>query len=159
MRNHFALRPYRFQAEPWDEKMSYSRAMPHRHNAAGAVFRVLSAFPIAALSLTVVTDVAYWQTANLLWLHFSEWLLFAGVVFAVLAAIVRLLEAVFERNWRSWLYYAAGLAVIVLAGLNNFIHTADGLTAVVPYGLTVSVLTVIAMCMTGFFGKIGGSHV
>lgn len=138
--------------------MSYTYATPVRSTATGSIYRILSAFPIAAFSLTVVTDMAYWRTANLLWLHFSEWLLLAGIVFAVAAALVRLLEA--ATGWRRFspLYYVAGLAVLVLAALNNFIHTADGITAVIPSGLVISILTVLAMCVTALFGRIGARH-
>lgn len=135
--------------------MSYTDAPSARITAADSTYRILSAFPIAAFTLTVATDAAYWRTANLQWLHFSEWLLFAGIVFAGLAGLVRLLGGIRFR----WPYYVAGLFVLVLATLNNFIHTADGITAVMPYGLTVSVLTVLAMCLTAFFGRIGARHV
>lgn len=135
--------------------MSYTYAPSARVRAADSTYRILSAFPIAAFTLTVVTDIAYWRTANLQWLHFSEWLLFAGIVFAGIAGLVRLLGGIRF----PWPYYVAGLVVLVLATLNNFIHTADGITAVMPYGLTVSVLTVLAMCVTAFFGRIGVRHV
>lgn len=135
--------------------MSYTHAPPVRIRMVDSTYRVLSAFPIAAFTLTLASDLAYWRTANLQWLHFSEWLLFAGIGFAGLAALVRLLGGIRF----PWPYYVAGLAVLVLATLNNFIHTADGITAVMPYGLTVSGLTVLAMCLTGFFGRIGGRHV
>lgn len=125
---------------------------------AGGLYRLLSAFPIAAFSLVVLTDLAYWQTANLLWLHFSEWLLFAGIVFGVLAAVVRLVEAAVGWSRFSPLYYVGGLVVLVLAAINNFIHTEDGITAVMPYGLTVSILTVLAMAATGLLGRLGGRH-
>lgn len=138
--------------------MSTTTATPARPAAAGSIYRILSAFPIAAFSLTVATDVAYWRTANLLWLHFSEWLLLTGIVFAGLAALVRLVEAIAGRRRFSPLYYLAGLAVLVLATLNNFIHTADGITAVIPSGLVLSILTVLAMCVTGLAGRTGARH-
>ena len=31
-------------------------------------------------ALTVLTDIAYWQTVNLMWQNFSAWLLFAGLL-------------------------------------------------------------------------------
>ncbi|KAA0970270.1 DUF2231 domain-containing protein [Aureimonas fodinaquatilis] len=125
---------------------------------AGSAYRIISAFPIAAFSLTIVTDVAYWQTANLLWLHFSEWLLFAGIIFGVLAALVRVLEAFTGGTRHKAAYYIAGAAVLLLALVNNFVHTADGITAVIPYGLALSILTAVAMCAAGLFGRIGGHY-
>ena len=124
-----------------------------------AIYNILVAFPIASFSLTVLTDLAYWQTGNLLWLHFSEWLLFAGLVFGAIAAIVRLIDYLTEPLRPSWLYLAGGLLVLLLAILNSFIHTADGITAVLPYGLAVSVLTVAIMIATAWVGRTGVRHV
>ncbi len=117
------------------------------------IYRTLAAFPIAAFSLTMLSDIAYWRTSNLLWLHFSEWLLLAGLVFGVLAGLVLAIMAVAGRTRTSWAHGLGGVAVLVLAALNSFIHTADGWTAVVPYGLTVSILTVAAMLLTGWLGR------
>ena len=119
----------------------------------------LAAFPIAGFSLTLLTDIVYWQTENLLWLHFSEWLLLAGLVFGALV-LPLLAVAYFVQGARhDWPALACGVLVLLLATLNSFIHTADGWTAVVPYGLAVSVLTVLAMIMTGWFGRRGMRYV
>ena len=123
------------------------------------VHATLLSFPIACFTLTVMTDIAYWRTANLLWLHFSEWLLLAGLVFGVLAAFFILLDVLFRRERPAWRAVGMGVIVLVLAALNSFIHTADGWTAVVPYGLAVSILTVAAMIMSGWFAHKGARHV
>ncbi|MFK8254118.1 DUF2231 domain-containing protein [Ancylobacter terrae] len=117
------------------------------------------AFPVACFSLTVLTDLAYVQTLNLLWLHFSEWLLFAGLIFGTLAALVVLVDAATRRVRTPWPGVLAGLVVLLLATLNSFIHTADGWTAVMPYGLAVSVLTVLAMIVTAWLARPGLRHV
>jgi Predicted membrane protein len=139
--------------------MTYGRPWPARASAMDLVHAVLLSFPIACFSLTVLTDIAYWRTLNLLWLHFSEWLLLAGLVFGILAAIALLLDWAFRRIWLSWPMVSGGIVVLLLATLNNFIHTADGWTAVVPWGMTVSILTVFAMLVTGLFGRWGARHV
>lgn len=117
------------------------------------IYRTLTAFPIAAFSLTVLTDIAYWRTENLLWLHFSEWLLLAGLVFGILAAVFLGVMAIAGRVRIFWPHAVAGLVVLLLAAWNNFVHTADGWTAVVPSGLTLSVVTVLAMMVTGWLGS------
>jgi uncharacterized membrane protein len=38
--------------------------------------------------------------------------------------------------------------VLILAFFNNLVHTADGWTAVMPWGLTLSALTVLVMLVT-----------
>ncbi|BBK41538.1 membrane protein [Allostella vacuolata] len=127
--------------------------------AVNPVHATLQAFPIACFSLTVLTDIAYWRTLNLLWLHFSEWLLLAGLVFGILAALARMVDGLVRRIRPSWPAAIGGLVVLLLAALNSFIHTADGWTAVVPYGLTVSALTVLAMIATGWLGRREARHV
>ena len=127
--------------------------------AANAIHTALLAFPIACFSLTVVTDIAYWQTENLLWLHFSEWLLLAGLVFGGIEALARIFDLAVRKLRPSWTWVIGGIVVLLLATINSFIHTADGWTAVIPYGLTVSILTVLVMILTGWFGRVGVRHV
>lgn len=124
-----------------------------------SIHSTLLAFPIACFSLTVATDVSYLRTVNLLWLHFSEWLLLAGLIFGVLAAFASLVDYFIRKVRPHWLALSGGIAVLLLAAINSFVHTADGWTAVVPYGLTLSVLTVFAMIVTAWFGRMGARHV
>ncbi len=122
------------------------------------IYRGLSAFPVATFSLTVITDIAYVRTSNLLWLHFSEWLLLAGIVFGSLAALTLGILHLAGRAGTSWAYALGCIVVLALAALNSLIHTADGWTAVMPYGLSTSIVTVLAMLVTGWFGAWGYHH-
>lgn len=119
----------------------------------------LLSFPIACFSLTVLTDLAYLQTQNLLWLHFSEWLLFAGLVFGVVAAFVMLARFLIRGARPSWASIGVGVIVLLLATLNSLVHTADGITAVMPWGITVSVLTVLVMLVAGWLAPRGARYV
>ena len=119
---------------------------------------VLQSFPIACFSLTLLTDLAYIQTSNLLWLHFSEWLLLAGLVFGVVAIIARFVDYLVTRIRPPWSAVIAAVVVLVLATLNSFVHTSDGWTAVVPLGLVLSCLTVLAMLVTGWLARHGVHH-
>ena len=139
--------------------MTYVHSLPNRPSFAAFLHAVLSSFPIACFSLTVLTDMAYWRTLNLLWLHFSEWLLLAGLVFGTLALLARLIDLAVRKVRPAWLAVIGGLVVLLLAAINSFVHTADGWTAVIPYGLTLSVLTVLAMIITGWLGRRGVRHV
>ena len=139
--------------------MSNDYHLPASAVAVNAIHSTLVAFPIACFSLALLTDIAYWRTENLLWLHFSEWLLLAGLVFGVLALPVLAIGYVLHREGPAWPALLGGVAVLLLAALNSFIHTADGWTAIVPYGLAVSILTVLAMIVTGWLGRKGAHHV
>ncbi len=117
------------------------------------------AIPIAAFTMALASDIAYSQTSNLLWLHFSEWLLFAGVVFAGLDLLLSLLEWPIRKLRPAWPAVLLGVVVVGLAFVNNLVHTADGWTAVVPMGIWLSAATVIAMLLTAWFGREGEIHV
>jgi len=123
------------------------------------MYSTFLAFPIACFSLTVATDVSYLRTVNLLWLHFSEWLLLAGLVFGVLAALAYLLESVIRKVRPRWLALTGGMVVMLLATINSFVHTADGWTAVAPYGVSLSILTVLAMIVSAWLGHREARHV
>ncbi len=139
--------------------MTYQHSLPTGNWAFDPAYRTLAAFPICAFSLTVFTDVAYLRSANLLWLHFSEWLLLAGLVFGIMAAAALLASYVVSKVRPAWPHAIGGVVVLALAALNSFIHTADGWTAVMPWGLAISVVTVLAMIVTGWIGSRHVHHV
>ncbi|ALN71147.1 hypothetical protein M673_00390 [Aureimonas sp. AU20] len=117
----------------------------------------LAAFPTACFTLTLATDIAFWQTANLMWQNFSAWLLFAGLVFGGLAALGELIGLLFRRarapSGASWPHFLGSLVVLALAFLNSLVHAGDGWTAVVPYGLALSAATVLVMLATAWLGR------
>lgn len=129
------------------------QTIPAAISSTELVQRYLSSFPIACFSLTVLADIAYWQTSNLLWLHFSEWLLFAGLVFGVSAGIVAVIRRIARGSGLSWLTILGWVAVLGLAILNSLIHAADGWTAVVPYGIATSIVTVLLMITVTLPGR------
>lgn len=116
------------------------------------------AVPLTCFGLALATDVLYVQTSNLLWLHFSEWLLLVAVAFAGVALLMLLVDLLVRRVRPSWLAVLFGVVAFVLGLINNFVHTADGWTAVMPFGLTLSVATVVAIIVTAWLGTKGVSH-
>jgi uncharacterized membrane protein len=124
-----------------------------------AFHATLRAFPIACFSLALLTDIAYTQTSELMWLHFSEWLLLAGLVAGAFALIAHGVEYLLRRVRPSWLAVLGAVVVMVLATINSLVHTNDGWTAVVPWGLTLSAVTVFAMIVTAWLARAGVRHV
>ena len=113
-------------------------------------------FPIAFFTLALVMDIAYWQSSNLTWKHFAEWLLFAGIVCGVLAAVAGAVDFIARREIRdrppAWPHAIGNAIVLLLATLNSFVHARDGWTGVVPTGLTLSIVTVLLLLVTGWLG-------
>ncbi|XUY27490.1 DUF2231 domain-containing protein [Agrobacterium sp. rho-8.1] len=108
-------------------------------------------FPFVCFSMVLGTDIAYWQTANLLWLNFSAWLLFGGLVFGGLALLAGFIDLfrVRTRPMRPSLFsIVLFIGMLVLALLNSLVHAGDGWTAVVPYGLLISTITFVVALTT-----------
>ena len=117
---------------------------------------ILVPFPIVCFVGTLLTDLTYWWTADMMWADFSAWLLFAGLVMGVLAAIAGLIDFLSNRLVRAltpaWFHMIGNVVVLVLALFNSLVHSRDGWTSVVPAGLVLSALTVLVLLFTGWMG-------
>lgn len=104
-----------------------------------------------------MTDITYAATAEMMWADFSSWLLAVGFIGGVLAAIAGLIDFLGNRMIRdrmpAWPHLIGNIVVLVLAFLNNLIHTRDAWTSVVPTGLILSIVTVLVMSVTAWFGR------
>jgi uncharacterized membrane protein len=113
---------------------------------AAADFRTLHPmlvpFPVAYFAAALVTDLAYWRTAEVMWERFSVWLIAGGLVMAALVALTAVIDLVFARQKPAWFRGLGYIAAMLLALLNVFVHSRDGYTAVVPTGLTLSACVV-----------------
>jgi uncharacterized membrane protein len=118
------------------------------------ILRILVSFPIAFFTGALATDITYAQTADMMWADFSAWLLAAGMVMGVLAAIAGLVTFVRNRRVRAqrpaWPLVICGLVTLILALLNNLVHSRDAWTSVVPLGLALSAVTVVATLVTAW---------
>jgi uncharacterized membrane protein len=127
-----------------------STAVIQRH----PIHPLIAPFAIACLVGTLLTDIAYWSTANVMWARFSTWLISAGVILAGLTAIAGIIDIFSDRVIRTrasiWPYVIGNLVILILAILNMLIHTRDAWTSVVPWGLALSALTVLAILITGW---------
>ena len=56
------------------------------------VHRILTPFPVAYSAAALVTDLAYWRTAEVMWERFSIWLIAGGLVMSALVAIAALID-------------------------------------------------------------------
>jgi uncharacterized membrane protein len=124
--------------------------------AAHPIHPMLVPIPIACFVGTLLTDIAYWRTAEMFWSDFSAWLISAGVVIGWLAAIVGAIDFFGSRGVRNlaaaWAHGIGNLVVLTLATLNMLVHTHDAWTSVVPWGLTLSAITVVLLLVTGWMG-------
>jgi uncharacterized membrane protein len=116
----------------------------------------LMAVPTTCFVGALLTDIAYTQTAEMMWTNFSAWLISAGVVLGWLACIAGIVDLVGRRYATAPVpaaAYALGiLIVMILATFNMLIHTRDAWTSVVPWGVTLSAITVAVLVFTTVIG-------
>lgn len=122
------------------------------------VHAVLSAVAFACFAGALVTDIIYSRSPDMQWANFSAWLLFVGLVLGMLAAVAGIISRRSNRSARddapAWPHSIGYTAVLLLALLNNFVHSRDAWTSVVPTGLILSALTVLAILATALLDRM-----
>ena len=114
-------------------------------------------FPIVCFTGALITDIAYWRTAFIMWSNFSAWLIAAGLVTGALAALLGIIDYAGSRRVRRlraapW-HMALNLAAWVIELLNALVHSRDGWTSAVPEGLALSALAVALLVVSGWLGQ------
>jgi uncharacterized membrane protein len=103
-----------------------------------------------------LTNLTYWQTANMMWADFSAWLVTVGVITAYLVALVGVIDFLSNRLMRAqgpaWPHAIGSIVVLVLATLNMLVHSRDAWTSVVPWGLALSAAVVLISLFTEWMG-------
>ncbi len=84
-------------------------------------YRWLAAFSASCFVGTLVTDIVYWRTADMMWSDFSNWLLTVGVIVGYVTIIVALIETFAIRpplrrrpTWPYAVGHVAAAVVLVL---------------------------------------------
>lgn len=107
----------------------YAVTSPPRSRAWHPLQAILLGFPLPLYLGTLLSDLAYWQTAQIQWANFAQWLNAAGLLVAALTLLVLLLALIRERGEPRG--RAALIAALIWlpawgAGLiNAFVHARD----------------------------------
>jgi uncharacterized membrane protein len=149
--------PARFQLKPSLKGTRSWRIRSARPTSlATPSIQMLVPFPIAFFVATLLCDVAFWVTGNVIWVSASTWLLGAGLVMAALAALAGLTDFLGDDRIRAipaaW-QHAIGNVIAVLISLFNFYwHYSRSADAVLPTGLICSLAVVGVLLFTGWMG-------
>lgn len=104
---------------------------------------------IAAFS----SDIMYSQNALMQWSNASEWLIAVGLLFALIAAIVLLVEVLIgTARPISWLDFVLLAVAAILSIVNAFVHSRDAWTSVVPQGIWLSGISAFLLVIVGVRG-------
>lgn len=116
-------------------------------------------FPIALVFATLGADIFYWWTGDPFWVRAGLWSAGFAFAFGVAAGIVGTAELVLVKGIRgrvgSWTHAISAMTLIAVAGTNWGVRLVEP-DAVLPLGLTLSVL---ASIFTGLAGWHGGKLV
>ena len=135
--------------------MQSNHFVPRTQLVGVPIYAVFSPFPISCFTAALLTDIAYYNTADIQWANFSAWTLAFGeffLGFVILVTLIDIFRASGLRPARSWVQLGLYLLVFVLVMFNNFVHARDGWTSVVPEGLTLSAVTVLLMMAAAVVG-------
>ena len=150
-------------AYPTPANPSAARAVSRAPIGSHPIHGILAAYPLACFTGALATDIAYANTAQMQWANFSVWLIAAGVVMGLLAAIAGIVDALARRRRgpadagrghprRPWPHSLATLLMLALAIVNGFVHSRDAWTSVVPTGLILSAVTAVLALATSWLG-------
>jgi uncharacterized membrane protein len=117
---------------------------------------MLIPFPVACFVLTLVSDLAFWKTADPFWASASLWLLGIGLIMAALAAVAGVIDFVGDERIRvlsdAWLHAGGNILAVLIELYNWYSRYQHGDAAIVPTGLTLSLVVVLALLFTGWKG-------
>lgn len=98
-------------------------------------------------------DAMYYETSLMQWANFSAWLIAVGLVLALVAALVLVIDFVTGRAGRiNWIPFLLVAAAALLSLVNVFVHSRDAWTSVVPQGLGLSVVVTILLLLAALGG-------
>jgi len=117
---------------------------------------MLVPLPVAFFLATLIGDLIFWQTGNGDWIWATRWLLGAGIVMGLAAAVAGLLDDGERRRNDgaiAWWHRRGNVLALVIASANWFLRASPEAGAVLPGGLLLSLLTVSMLLMTGWFAR------
>jgi uncharacterized membrane protein len=118
---------------------------------------MLIPFPVAFLVGALASDLAFWGTGDGFWARASVWLIGAAIVMALLAAVAGFTDFLSEPRIRSlneaWYHMIGNLTAVVVALGNFILRIYEGAgSAVLPWGLVMSLVVVGILLFTGWKG-------
>lgn len=139
------------------DETSYTQGAGSRVAIAGhPLHPMLVPLPVGALIGALCTDIAFAITGDVFWARGSVWLLGAGFVTGVLAALGGLLEAALITRARklkmTWAHAIGNMVALGVAGANMIVRLDDPAEAIVVRGLVTSAITVMILAFTAWLG-------
>lgn len=121
-----------------------------------AVHPMLIVFPIGLLTTAVIFDVIQISTGNPRWGDVSFWMMAAGLIGGILAALFGVIDWLGiprgSRAKRIGLFHGFGNAFVLLLFGMSWFTRLDSPSTVTPIGIGLGVMGVGLMMVTGWLG-------
>jgi uncharacterized membrane protein len=121
-----------------------------RYSITSAIFNVLDPIPFGLFVAVLIFDIIYAKTGYILWMKGAAWLVTFGLLFAIIPQLINLALVWFSkrrlRSSHQVINFWLNVVAIVAALINAFVHSRDAY-AVMPTGLWLSIVTVLAMAV------------
>jgi len=120
------------------------------------IHQMLIPFPIAFFVATFACDVGFLITGSYGWFEPTLWLLGAGVIIALLAAVMGLIDVLGDAQIRAlstaWWHACGNVLAVAVEIVNWFLRNSQGTNAVLPTGIVLSLIVVLILLFTGWKG-------
>jgi uncharacterized membrane protein len=117
---------------------------------------LLVTFPIAFLVGAFGTDVGYWLSGDPFWARASIWLIGAGIVTGIIAAITGMMDFIgidrVRKRKAGWFHMIGNVAALLLSLLNWFLRLGSMTGIILPVGLAISMIVAALLGVTGWYG-------
>ncbi len=116
----------------------------------------LVVFPVALLVAAAGTDIGYWLTNDLFWARGSFWLLGAGLLTGIVAAVVGMSDFLkigrVRKHTAGWAHMYTNVTALVLTLINFLLRFGSRTENIVYTGLLISVVVATLLGIGGWFG-------
>jgi uncharacterized membrane protein len=113
-------------------------------------------FPIAFLTGVLGTDLGYWLTGDAFWARVSVWLLGAGLLSGIVAALTGMMDFLkidrVRKRRAGWLHMTGNIAALTLSLVNWVLRLNNPTGAVLPLGIVISLVVATILAITGWYG-------
>ncbi|WP_142848201.1 DUF2231 domain-containing protein [Telmatospirillum sp. J64-1] len=137
--------------------MDHRSPVPSRAAIAGhPIHPMLIPFPMAFLVGAFFCDLGYWGTEDPFWARASFWLIASGLATGLLAGLFGAVDFVTlsrpKHVLHGWVHAVGNIVVLLLAAVNLYLREEQVPTDVLPWGLLLSLATVLLLGITGWMG-------
>lgn len=113
-------------------------------------------FPIALTFCTLFADMLYWWTGDPFWARGALWAIGAAFLLGMVAGLSGTAELLLVPGIRvraaAWTHFIIAVTLLSLLGTNWGFRLSGYETAVLPYGILLSMLCVLVVGFTGWHG-------